>query len=114
MENQELLNALMSDPEVRKLLIKLSKNENVNAALTNSYTQGNYYPNNHNNCCPPCNCNQNTGLGGLGFLFLLPLLFCGCGSNFGFGRGCGFGGGYNHGCFNNCCDCCDCCCEFWC
>lgn len=108
MENQELLNALMSDPEVRKLLVKLSQNENVSAALNNGYTQGSYYPNNYNNYCPPHNCNQNSGLFGSGLLLLLPLLFCFCGGglNFGCGRG-------NNNC---CCDpCSSCnCCEFWC
>ncbi|MEG0774976.1 hypothetical protein [Clostridium sp.] len=119
MENVELLNALMSDPEVRKLLVKLSKNDTVNTVLNSGNAQSNYYPNNYNNCYPSQGGNQNFGLGGLGLLFLLPLLFCGCGGGFGCGGGCGHGGlgfgrgfGFNNRCCNPC-DCCDCC-EFWC
>jgi hypothetical protein len=111
MENTELLNALLSDPEVRKLLVKLSKNENVNTVLNQGYTQQTYYPTNHNNNCYPnhgCNHNDSFGLGGLGILFLIPFLFGGCGGFGGFG---GFGRGCGN---NNCCyDPCDRCCEFW-
>lgn len=128
MENQELINALLNDPEVRNLLIKLSKNDKVNAVLSNNqynnynYPQNNspqnYYP--QNSCGGyPQNCHDNNfGLGGLGILFLLPLLCggfgCGCGS--GWGSGWGGGCGNSCGCFNNCCNsCCSscCCCEWW-
>jgi hypothetical protein len=123
MENVELLNALMSDPEVRKLLVKLSKNDTVNTVLNSGYAQQpTYYPANNNSCYPNQGGNQSFGLGGLGLLFLIPLLFCGCGGGFGSNCGCGGGFGFGRGFgFNNrCCnpcDCydrCDCCCEFWC
>jgi hypothetical protein len=131
MQNQDVMNALLNDPEVVKLLTKLSKNETVNAVLSNNNAySGPYYPQNYNNNHQTCQCNNRCdnniglgglgGFGGLGLLFLLPLLFCGfgggCGCGFGgFGRGfggfgCG-GGGWDN-CFSDCCDCC--CCDFWC
>jgi len=123
MQNQDVI-ALLSDPEVRKLLTKLSKNETVNAVLSNNNEySGPYYPQNYNNNHHTCQCHNHCdnniglgGFGGLGLLFLLPLLGCGfgggCGCGFGgFGRGfggCGCGGGWK-----NCCSDC-CCCDFWC
>ncbi len=88
MTNQELLNTLLNDPEVKELLAKLNRNESLDAALKineiNSLENASNF--NSNGCHPYPNhkkCNNDWGIG----IALLLLLFCCCGCG-------GWGGGF--------------------
>lgn len=88
MSNQELLNSLLNDPEVKELLVKLNNHESLDAVLNNSEINSLSNANNINSkgCYPhPIHkkCNNDWGIG----IALLLLLFCCCGCG-------GWGGGF--------------------
>jgi hypothetical protein len=74
MNEQELLNKILSSSEGRQLLAMLSNNNNVNAGFNNfnQNLQGFNYGRQ-----PQCQNNSSDGFGDLGFLLLLFLFFCG-------------------------------------
>lgn len=75
MNEQELLNKILSSNEGRQLLTMLGNNNNVNAGFNTNepYSQGNNWCR-PKQCCPQ-KCEDD--FGELGILFLFLIFFCG-------------------------------------